>query len=417
MSRKERERLVVFSRLKDKQLSRVAAAAVLGLSLRQVHRLYRRFLDQGDQGLIHRSRGRSSPRRIDAGRQDKALRLYRQIYRGFGPTLLAEKLGADHGIWISHDTARRWLIAQGLLEKPRRGRRSRRRRVRRTRFGQMLQMDGSHHAWLENRAPRCCLMVVVDDATGQMRGRFYEGETFWAALEMFGRWCGEFGVPASLYVDRAGIYRSDREATTEELVAKRRPLTQFCRAMKELDVKLILAHSPQAKGRVERANSTLQDRLVKELRVAQIYSIQAANAWLDQSEFFQRLSSQFGVEATDGTDAHRPVVCDLNQVLCVKEPRSVANDGCVQWKGQSLQLQDARPGLRNVEVWEQHDGTLRINGGGKELRFVPWVAPAKAKKVFKNNKRHKPTAKQQIRLPGSAPAYRAGRASGLRKTG
>jgi transposase-like protein len=157
--------------------------------------------------------------------------LYRSTYRSFGPTLFAEKLGKDHGIWVSHDTVRRWLMGEGLLEKTRRGRRSRRRRLRKERFGQMVQMDGSHHAWFEGRGNKCCLMVIVDDATGRMLGRFYDGETLVGAMDMFRRWCERFGLPRSVYVDRAGIYRCDREATVEELQSRKKPLTQFGRAM------------------------------------------------------------------------------------------------------------------------------------------------------------------------------------------
>jgi transposase len=403
MNRKERERLVVFNRLKDKELSRVVAAEVLGLSLRQVHRLYRRYLAAGDKGLVHAARGRPSRRKIDQAQQEKAIELYRSTYRGFGPTFLAEKLGENHGIWVSHDTLRRWLIGEGLLERCRKGRRSRRRRIRKERFGQMVQMDGSHHAWFENRGKKCCLMVMIDDASGQMRGHFYNGETLVAAFDIFGRWCNEFGIPRSLYVDRAGIYRADREATLEEIKSKHKPMSQFARAMKELDVRLILAQSPQAKGRVERANGTLQDRLVKELRLAKISNIEEASRWLDQSQYFQKLSRQFGVKPLDAADAHRPVVVDLSCVLCVKEKRSVSLDSCLQWQGETLQLKDARAGLRQVELWQQSDGKLSITDGGKRLSFVIWTAPQKVRRIVKNNKVHKPSAKQQIQLTGSRP--------------
>jgi hypothetical protein len=401
MNRKERERLVALSRVKDKELLRRDAASVLGLSLRQVHRLYLRYLLEGDQGLVHRARGKLSVRRIDATERQRALELYRSTYRGFGPTLLAEKLGTNHGIWVSHDTARRWLIGEGLLERCRKGRRSRRRRMRKEKFGEMIQMDGSPHDWFEGRGPRCCLMVMIDDATGQMRGRFYGQETLAAAMEMFGHWCGEFGIPRSLYVDRAGIYRADREPTLAEIKSKRKPLTQFGRAMKELDVRLILAQSPQAKGRVERANGTLQDRLVKELRLARMSGVEQANAWLEASQFFQKLSERFGVKPIDNADAHGPVVIDLNSVLCVKEKRSVSLDGCLQWQGQTLQLKDARAGLKQVELWQELDGTLRIIDGSRRLSFAPWTPPQKIRGAVKNNQVHKPTARQQIRLPGS----------------
>ena len=414
MNRKERQRLVVLNRVKDRDLSRMAAAQVLGLSLRQMHRVYLRYLAEGDAGLLHRSRGRPSPRKVAQSEQARAMDLYRVMYRGFGPTLLAEKLGVDHGIWVSHDTARRWLIGEGLLERCRKGRRSRRRRMRKERFGQMVQMDGSHHRWFEDRGGKCCLMVVVDDATSQMRGWFSEQETLAGALEMFGRWCVEFGIPQSLYVDRAGIYRADREATLEEIASKKCPLTQFARAMKELDVRLILAKSPQAKGRVERANGTLQDRLVKEMRLAGISNLAQANAWLEKSRFFQKLSEQFGVKPIDAADAHRPVVIDLKCVLCVKEKRSVSLDGCLQWQGQTLQLKDARAGLKQVELWQQTDGTLVISDGGRRLSFAPWTPPSKLRRIVKNNKVHKPTARQQIYLPGSAPPRNAKPAGRLR---
>jgi transposase len=403
MNRKEREKLSVFSRVKDKLLSRRQAGEILGLSLRQVHRMYCRYVAQGDKGLVHGGRGRLSPRRTPGTEREKALALYRSTYRSFGPTLWAEKLGKDHGIWVSHDTARRWLMEEGLLEKTRRGRRSRRRRLRKEQFGQMVQMDGSHHAWFEERGKRCCLMVMIDDATSRMLGRFYEGETLFASMGVFKGWCMRFGVPLSLYVDRAGIYRCDREPTVQELQSKKLPVTQFGRAMKELDVRLILARSPQAKGRVERANGTLQDRLVKELRLANVSSIETANAWAEKTMFFEELSEKFGVKPMDAADAHRPVVSELSQVLCVKEKRSVSNDGCVQWEGQSLQLENNRAGLKTVEIWQQADGSLQILDGGRRVKFSLWTAAAKTRKPIVNNKRYKPGPHQQVRLPGSHP--------------
>jgi transposase InsO family protein len=369
--------------------------------------MYRRYRAAGDKGLIHRARGRVSPRRIEDDQRLKALALYRTTYRSWGPTIFAEKLGPTHGIWVSHDTVRRWLIAEGLLEKPRRGRRSRRRRLRKERFGQMVQMDGSHHGWFGVGSKRCCLMVMIDDATGRMLGRFYDGESLAAAMDAFTRWCRLYGVPRVLYVDRAGIYRCDREPTVEELTSGKRPATQFGRAMKELDVRLILARSPQAKGRVERANGTLQDRLVKELKLAGVTTIDAANAWLDSSDFFGQISQRFGVTAMDPSDAHRPVVINLNEVLCVKEKRSVSNDGCVQWEGRVLQLLKARPGLAKVQVWHHADGTLTILDGGKRLAHEPWEPRKKVREPVKNNKRYKPGKHQQLVLhprgkPGSA---------------
>lgn len=362
MSRKERERLVVFSRVKGKELSRREGAQVLGLSLRQMHRVYVRWLRDGDRGLLHRSRGKPSPRRIEAAARERAVALYRSRFDDFGPTLFAEKLGLWAGIWVSHDTCRRWLRSEGLLQWTRRARRSRRRRQRKARFGELVQMDGSPHAWFESRGPECVLMTAIDDATGRRRGLFCEAETTESAMACFENWCRHFGVPQGMYVDQHSIYRSDREPTGEELRQGKSPMTQFGRAMAELGVKLILARSPQAKGRVERSNGVLQDRLVKELRLAGISDMASANRWLEESRFFQKLDERFAVAAADETDAHRPVVCDLKEVLCLKEQRAIGQDGCVQWHRRTIQL--AVPGrLRKVEIWEHFDGTLTAASG------------------------------------------------------
>lgn len=409
MSGKERARLVIFSKVKTKELSRQEASEILGMSLRQVHRLYLRFLSQGDAGLVHRSRGRASPHRIDACERARSLELYRLRYRSFGPTLWAEKLAERDGIWVSHDTARRWLLAEGLLEKGRRGRRNRRRRQRKERFGQMVQMDGSPHAWFGVEHPPCVLMTVIDDATGRRRGWFYAAETMEAAMKCLGGWCQRLGVPGSLYVDRHGIYRADRQATVEELRSGERPVTQFGRAMKELGIELILARSPQAKGRVERSNGVLQDRLVKELRLAGIVGMQQANAWLEQSLFFEKLDEKFAVAAMEETDGHRPLVVRLEEVLCVKDKRAVGLDGCVQWSGRVLQLNDAGA-LRTVEVWERFDGTLTLLGDGRRLNWQEIDPQTRrqqreqaARKPIQNNKRFKPGPRQQIHLSGSRP--------------
>lgn len=369
MSRKERERAVMFDRVKSRQIGRSEAAEVLGLSLRQVHRQYVRWRDEGEAGLLHRSRGRASPRRWDAAEKARALELYREQYRGFGPTLFAEKLAEVHGLWPSHDTARRWLKEAGLLETTRRGRRSRRRRERKARFGEMVQMDGSPHDWLEGRGPPCVLMTIIDDATGRRRGRFFAAETTESAMATLGPWCERFGVPQGLYVDRHGIYRADRDPTAEELAAGQEPVTQFGRAMRELGVRLILARSPQAKGRVERSNGVMQDRLVKELRLAKLDTIEAANAWLTSGGWWESIDERFAVEAADATDGHRPLVVRLADVLCVKEKRSVGSDGCVQCNGRVLQL-DGPGRLKGVDVWQRADGGVELLGDGRRLTWT-----------------------------------------------
>jgi hypothetical protein len=289
----------------------------------------------------------------------------------------------------------------------------------------MVQMDGSPHAWLEGRGPACVLMTAIDDATGRRRGRFVAAETVEAAMATLGAWCERFGVPRSLYVDRHGIYRCDRDPTAEELRRGERPVTQFGRAMRELDVRLILARSPQAKGRVERSNGVLQDRLVKELRLAGVGSVDQANAWLERSGFWEQLDERFAVEPREPLDAHRPLVARLADVLCVKERRAVGADGCVQWSGRVLQLSEGGAALTGVEVWQRRDGSVEVLGDGRRLGWRE-VTPADrkerraearraARKPVVNNKVHKPTARQRISLCPK-PAGQ-GPPAGLRKVG
>jgi hypothetical protein len=266
----------------------------------------------------------------------------------------------------------------------------------------MVQMDGSDHDWFEGRGGRgkkCTLMVMVDDATGKKMGRFYAEETLEAALSMMTLWCKSHGVPESLYVDRAGIYRCDRDQTLEEVRTGKQPTTQFGRAMKELGVRLIQARSPQAKGRVERANGTLQDRLTKELRLAKIGSIESANAFLERSGFFEDLNERQAVAPVDDTDAHRPLVIELKDVLCIKDKRSVGHDGCVQWCGKILQLAaiNGKSWPRAVEVSSSATGVLEsirsgaINWQWQELEKLP-AKPAKKKIQSERGVARKPTA-------------------------
>jgi transposase len=415
MSAKERRRLVVLNRVKRKELTRREAAEVLGISLRQMHRQWQRFKDGGDAGLVHRSRGANSPRRRSEQDRTLALGLYRTRYQGFGATLFAEKLEELDGLKVSHDTARRWLIAEGLQERGRRGRRSRRRRERKARLGEMVQMDGSPHDWFEGRGGQgmCVLMTVIDDATSRRRARFYPSETLEAAMDCLGHWIDEFGVPWSVYVDRHSIYRAERDPTIAEMKAGKEPVTQFGRAMQELGVVLIKARSPQAKGRVERSNAVMQDRLVKEMRLAGITGIDQANAWLQASSYLPKLDTRLGVAAVDPLDAHRPLVVQLADVLCVKEARSVGLDACVQWRGRVLQLVDVPGSLREVEVWERFDGTLTLCAGARRLSWTEltkeaWAAlkeartRARKKKPIVNNKVFKPTAKQRPPAFGKA---------------
>jgi len=265
----------------------VSAAELSGLSVRQGRRVWKRFKELGDSGLVHALRGRSSNRRLSEDLRERIVKRHQERYADFGPTLACEKLAEEDELAVSPDTLVSLLKERGLWERRRRRGRHRKRRERRSCFGSMIQMDGSHHDWFEGRSGKCVLMVMIDDATGRTYARFYAAETTEAAFDVFGRWVKTHGIPRSLYVDRHGIYRD------EDHVEKP---TQFGRAMKQLSVELICAHSPQAKGRVERRNAVFQDRLVKEMRLRKIDSMDQGNGLLEKM-FLADLNRRYAVTA------------------------------------------------------------------------------------------------------------------------
>jgi hypothetical protein len=415
MSRKERKRLEAFSRVKRGELTLVVASEMLGVSYRQTKRAWARYKEQGDAGLVHRLRGRASNRRTLERKKQAALSLYRERYADYGPTLAAECLAKDDGIAVAVTTLRRWLLQAGLLERRRKRPPHRRRRPRRERRGDLVQMDGSHHDWFEGRRGWAVLMVMIDDATGEVTARFYENESWASSSDLFQRYAKRHGLPRGLYVDQHSIYRPDREPTDAELLDKTAVETQFGRAMRELDVKLILARSPQAKGRVERMNGTLQDRLVKAMRRAAIADIDTANRFLEET-FLPEFNARFAVKAASPDDGHHPLGdgVDLARILSIQEPRVVANDWTVRWHNRVLQLPSesaafVRSGQR-VTVCEPLDGALRVFAGDRE---VPWSAilnppPSKPRECLG------PTGSSQGQKPAADHPWRRGYATAKR---
>ena len=414
MSRKERKRLVAFERVKTGGLSLVAAGEMLGLSYRQTKRAWARYREQGDAGVVHRLRGRTSNRRSLEQHKQAALTLYSDKYADYGPTLAAECLAKDDGIAVAVTTLRRWLLQAGLLERRRKRPRHRRRRPRRCRRGDLVQMDGSHHDWFEGRRGWAVLMVMIDDATGEVTARFYENESWASSSDLFQRYAKRHGLPRGLYVDQHGIYRPDREPTDAELLDKTAVETQFGRAMRQLDVELILARSPQAKGRVERMNGTLQDRLVKAMRRAAIADIDAANRFLEES-FLPEFNARFSVKASLPEDGHhRPCdTVDLACILSIQEPRVVAKDWTVRWRNRVLQLPSesatfVQSGQR-VTVCEPLDGVLRVFAGERE---VPWSAILNPPQE-KPRKRLGPTGSSQGQKPAADHPWRKRRIAAI----
>jgi len=382
MSIRERKRMTLMTRVAEGLLKLREAAEMMRVSYRQAKRIRRRYQQEGDAGLVHRSRGRCSNRTRPEGERKRAIALYNKRYAGFGPLLASEHLATDHGIVVDHETLRRWLLVAGVWRSRRRREAHRAARERRPRRGDLVQIDGSEHDWFEGRGPRAVLMVMIDDATNTTLARFYPAEDTAAAYDIFERYVHLYGRPMALYPDRDSIYFCTREANLEEQLANVGPETQFARAMRELNVDLIPAYSPQAKGRVERRHGLFQDRLVKEMRLQGVSTIAAANDYLDGT-FLRLLQERYTVEPRDSVNGHRsrPSATTLALVLSWQETRSVAKDWTVCWRTCRLQI-DARhaalglPG-RRVIVVEKRDETLAILYGGRLLSFHAAPAPAK----------------------------------------
>ena len=375
LSGKERRRLEVLSKVKRGDIRLTKAAELLGVCYRQVLRIWQRYEAEGSAGLKHGLRDRVSNRRIEAGRRERVLELYQAKYGDFGPTLAVEYLRRYDGEDLSEETLRRWLMAAGLWQARRQGARHRKWRERRAHWGEMVQMDGSEHDWFEGRRDRASLMVLIDDATNWTYARFFESETTAAAMSVFAEYVGLYGLPRALYVDRDSIYETTRDSTVEEALKDVGPLTQFGRAMRELEVELILARSPQAKGRVERRHGVFQDRFVKALRLKKIDTLEGANEYLAR-EFLQELNDRFSVAARSEADLHRPPGrgVRLEHVLSYQEERVVQNDWTVSWCSRIFQLDERHRKLslarKKILVSELLDGTIRLTSRGKNLRWI-----------------------------------------------
>jgi hypothetical protein len=389
MSYKERGRLDVMCRVNRGELTVVEAAGLLELSLRQSRRVWKSFKANGAKGLVHGLRGRASNRKFPEEFRASVLKRHQERYADFGPTFACEKLAED-GLVLSPDVLVAILKERHLWVRRRRHGKHRTRRERRASLGSLVQMDGSHHDWFEGRTDWCVLMVMIDDATNQTYARLYAAETTEAAFDVFGRWVKRQGLPRSVYVDRHGIYRDEEHPEKP---------TQFGRAMKELGVELILAHSPQAKGRVERRNAVFQDRLVKELRLRNISDLQQANAYL-QEQFLPELNRRYAVKARRETDLHRPVPAGLvlEELLCVQEERVVGQDWCVRWHNRWLQIQATHEGLNlaglRVLVKAKANGELLIDYRQQRLshrEIASRPVAVKARTVI-NNRIWKPPA-------------------------
>lgn len=369
MSHKELDRLEIIQAVAGKQLKQLEAARQSGLSVRQIKRLVRRYRDEGAAGLVSRRRGRRANNAFADGVRQAVMALVRDHYADFGPTLACEKLAERHDHSLSVETLRQWMIADGLWEPKRRKRaRIHQRRPRRPCLGELVQIDGSPHDWFEGRGPRCTLIVFIDDATGRLMAlRFAPAETTRAYMETLAQYLEQHGRPVALYSDKHSIFRvnhPDREGD----------LTQFSRALKTLDIVPIHANSPQAKGRVERANQTLQDRLAKELRLRGIDDLKTANAFLP--EFMADYNARFAVAPQSPVDAHRPVLHSVEEralILCPHHTRKLSKNLSFQFNNREYQVQGQGQGYRlrgaAVTVCQSFDGTVTLLHQGRHLPY------------------------------------------------
>lgn len=377
MSQRELRRVGVLARVKSKELKVVDAASLMGVSYRQAKRLWKRYREEGAKGLRHGNAGRVSARAKPARFRRRVMKLVQEKYgegegERFGPTLAAEHLESEDGMGIDAETLRRWMLKEGLWSRQRKRKPYRQRRERRRHFGELVQMDGSFHDWLEGRGPGGCMMNMTDDATSAVELRLGKEETIWAAANILWRWIEKHGVPQALYVDWKNVYQ--RAPTQREQLRGEEPITQFGRMCEKLGIRIIAAGSPQAKGRVERNHGTHQDRLIKKMRRKKIGTHEQANVYLQQ-EYLPEHSGRFRRAAAEAEDYHRraPTAAELREVFRLESERIISNDWVVRYDNRLFQVlaqnRKYAPAQGKVVVCEWQDGTVEIEYRGRKL---PW---------------------------------------------
>lgn len=368
MTQEELKRLHVVRKAIDKRIKQREAADLLGLTSRQIRRLIKRVREESDKGIIHRSRGSKSHRATAEAKKTIILNLCRRRYLGFNPTFASEKLFENDRIKISRETLRQWFITESITYDKRKSRPHRRWRERKHYCGQMVQVDGSHHDWFEGRGKPCVLMGYIDDATSRVFARFYTYEGTFPAMDSFKQYVLKYGIPASLYLDRHTTYKSWAKASIEDELSNKIPQSQFESALDSLGVRVIHAQSPQAKGRIERLFKTLQDRLIKEMRLKNISSIAVANEFLEQ--YLPAFNQQFSVTPLGSENVHRPrpKVIELDNALCIRTTRLLRNDFTISHDGKLYQIED-NIRAEKVVMQEYLDGSLLITYQGRRLRY------------------------------------------------
>ena len=391
MSGKEIDRLMIITQVEENKITVLEAAELLVLSQRQIYRMLKRIRAEGTKGIIHRLRGRKSNRGYPKELKEKIISIYRKQYSDYGPTLYSEMLIEYHNISLNRETVRNWLREESITTSLRKKRPHRRKRERRSCYGELIQFDGSYHDWFEGQGAECCLLNCVDDATGKVYLKFVISENTQDVMMSMWEYVKNNGIPRSIYTDRASVYYAEGK------------LTDFGRAMKELGVELIFAKSPQAKGRVERTNRTLQDRLIKALRREGISNIAEANNYL-QKKFIKEFNKRFAAKL-ELPDVHKSAKgYNLKEIFCFKTYRQVRNDYTINLGGGYIQLLKGTSPLprpkQDVTVSKFLNGEMHIYFNGQELNFTE-LDGKPGKKGYKINKPSKdhPFRKMNRRLP------------------
>lgn len=380
MRQEELRRLHVVRQVLDKKLKQTEASDKLILSYRQTKRITKRVKQEGSKGIVHRSRGQPSHNKIPDKIRNKVISLCRGKYKGFGPTFAAEKFFEIEKISLSDETLRNWLSKEGLWQRRRKGKKHRKWRQRKDCFGEMLQLDGSHHDWFEDRGSKCVLMGYIDDSTSKKYGFFYEYEGTIPAFDSLKRYIKRYGIPQSVYLDRHTTYKSTKKLTADDQLNNREFLSQFERAAKELGIRVIHANSPQAKGRIERSFKTDQDRLVKEMRLKGIKTIKEANKFL-KSYYWPKHNRKFAVKPLKEVNLHRPVPKDMNldTILCRKTEHSLRNDFTIVHDKKLYQILD-KTIAKKLTVEERTNGARYITYNGERFKYKQiLIRPVKAR--------------------------------------
>jgi len=417
MSQEELRRVEVLARVRSNQLRVVDASRLMRVSYRQAKRLWKRYREEGAAGLQHGGAGRASNHTYPQKFRQRVLDLVREKYGGpvgerFGPTLAAEHLGAEDGLRVNAETLRQWMLEAGLWSRERKRQKHRRRRERKEHFGELVQMDGSFHPWLEERGPEGCLIDMADDATNTTWAQLGEQETIWAVADALRAWIEKYGVPLALYVDWKNLYQ--RPATAKEQMRGEEPITQFGRMCAKLGIAVIPASSPQAKGRIERIHGTHQDRLVKKLRRKQITSHEAANVYL-RVEYLPEHNRRFARAAARPEDYHRraPRAAELDKIFRLETERTVSEDWVVRYANRYFQLERQSrhhaPARSKVLVCEGRHGRITIEYRGQALGWEEIPAPRKPQSAVESERQRLPVVRRKWVPPADHPWREAAR--------